>query len=186
MPQVTGNYRRLLDEVEPALQERTDVKLELSARYNQGKIVISARAHGPKKFDADLRLRVVLAEDHVEYRAPNGVNSHEMLVRAMPAGVDGVAPAKGKLEFSGEVDLERLRTRLLKHLKRIETETSADMSDKPLDLKALHLVAFVQDGDDGEVLQAAAIPVTGMPAAGAKAAEAKKAAGLPTATSGRR
>jgi hypothetical protein len=84
-----------------------------------------------------------------------------MVVRAMPGGPDGLPPKKGKLSYTGEVDLAKLKSQLAKHLAGIESRSGTEFSEKPLDLKSLHLVAFVQNDDTDEVLQAAAIPVTG-------------------------
>jgi hypothetical protein len=65
------------------------------------------------------------------------------------------------LTYTGEVDLAQLKSQLAKHLARIESQSGTEFSEKPLELKSLHLVAFVQNDDTDEVLQAAAVPVTG-------------------------
>ena len=55
----------------------------------------------------------------------------------------------------------RLKAALTDSLQKFEKEASIRFANKPLDLKKLHLVAFVQDQDSKEILQAAAIPITG-------------------------
>jgi hypothetical protein len=161
MEQVPEVYRRLLKTIEPVLAEATDVKIELSAEAKDGKVAISARADGPEAFPKEVHLHLVLAEDKVPFLAGNGIRSHEMVVRAMPGGPDGLPPKKGKLTYTGEVDLAQLKSQLAKHLARIESQSGTEFSEKPLELKSLHLVAFVQNDDTDEVLQAAAVPVTG-------------------------
>jgi hypothetical protein len=161
MEQVPEVYRRLLNAVEPVLAEATDVKIELSASAKDGKVAISARAEGPDAFPKEVHLRLALAEDKVPFLAGNGIRSHEMVVRAMPGGPDGVPPKKGKLAYTGEVDLAKLKSQLAKHLAGIESQSGTQFSEKPLELKSLHLIAFLQNDDTEEVLQAAAIPVTG-------------------------
>jgi hypothetical protein len=79
----------------------------------------------------------------------------------MPGGPDGIEPQKGKLAYTGEIDMSKLRTDLSKQLAKIESEMNADFPEKPMEFGGLHLVAFVQDDDSDDVLQAAAVPVTG-------------------------
>jgi hypothetical protein len=161
LEQVPGIYRRLLKAIEPVLAETTDFKIELSAEANVGKVAISARAVGPDPIPEDVHLRLALAEDKIPFVAGNGIRLHEMVVRAMPGGPDGLAPKKGKLSYTGEVDLAKLKSQLTKHLARIESEAGGRFPEKPLELKSLHLVAFLQNDETEEVLQAASIPVTG-------------------------
>lgn len=161
MPQVPDIYRRLKDAVEPYLVEKTDLKIDLTAKAEKNKIVISAKVSGDKKLPEEATLKLVLAEDRVPFVAGNGIRVHEMIVRAMPGGPDGIEPQKGKLAYTGEIDMSKLRTDLSKQLAKIESEMNADFPEKPMEFGGLHLVAFVQDDDSDDVLQAAAVPVTG-------------------------
>ena len=184
MDQVRDAYLRLVKTVEPILDETTDVSIELSAEANDGKISISARALGSDAFPKSARLRLALSENKIAFVAGNGVRMHDMIVRAMPGGPDGIPAKKGKLSYTGEVDLAKLKTQLGKHLARIESETRSEFKDKPLELKSLHLVAFVQNDDTNEVLQAIAVPVTGdltTPAPTAPAAAEKSSGSRPPA-----
>jgi hypothetical protein len=65
------------------------------------------------------------------------------------------------LSYSGEVDLAKLKKRIAKHLATTERENDIEFDDKPLDLKALQLIAILQNSETGEVLQSAAVTVTG-------------------------
>lgn len=161
MPQVPEIFRRLKKVVEPYLAEKTNLKLDLSAQAENGRIAISAKASGVKTFPEDVHLRLVLAEDKIPFLAGNGIRFHEMIVRVMPGGPDGIEPEKGQLSYEGEVDLGKLRTQLTQSLSKIENAMAKQFDSKPLDFNALHLVAFLQNDDTGEVLQAAAIPVAG-------------------------
>jgi len=182
LTEAAGVYRRLRTAVESSLSDHTDLKLELSATADQGKIAISAKALGLKSFPANTRLQVVLAEDKVRYQAPNGIRFHEMVLRNMPTGIAGVAPVQGSLSFSTDVDLLKLKRRLLKELAPVEAESEA-FDEKPMDLAALHLVAFLQNAETGEILQAAAIPVAGVlvPPAGPRPEGAKDSSKKPAA-----
>jgi hypothetical protein len=163
MTQVPDIYRRLRETVEPYLTEKTGLQLELTARAEQGRVAVSAKAAGLKSFPAEVHLKLALAEDKVAYLAMNGIRVHEMIVRAMPGGADGIEPVKGQLAWRGEIDLSKLRTDLNQSLSKIEREAKFEFDQKPFEFKTLHLVAFLQHDGTGEVLQAAAIPVAGTP-----------------------
>jgi len=154
-------YRQLKASIDPLLDEKIELRLELSAKAHQGKVALSATATGLKNFPANARLMLALAEEKIACAMNNGIRSHEMVVRTFPGSLGGTAPVKGQLSFTGEVDLSKLRKRLAKQLAATERETYKEFDDKPLDLQALQLVAMLQNSETGEVLQAAAVPVTG-------------------------
>lgn len=185
MSRVPDIYRELRELVTPYLAEKTGLTLTLSARADQGRIAISARAGGLDSFPEDVRLKLVLAEDKIIFPADNGIRTHEMVVRSMPGGVDGIEPAKGQLAYEGEVDLTKLKAQLEQTLSVVEMRSTTKFSQKPLDFKAFHLVAFLQNDDTGEILQAAAIPVTGtLASAGAAPRPAPRKAARAKAPSG--
>jgi hypothetical protein len=177
-------YLRLKAFIDPALEEKIELRLDLSARAEQGKIAIAAKAEGLNEFPANARLTLVLAEERIECPLHNGIRSHEMIVRTFPGGLGGTAPVKGELSYNGQVDLAALKKRLAKQLAATERESDIEFDEKPLDLKALHVVALLQNSETGEVLQAAAVPVTGptIPPAESKAAD--KPAANKSASSG--
>jgi len=102
-----------------------------------------------------------------------------MVARALPVGVEGVTPVEGKLTWEGQIDLNDLKEKLLQYLLAFESESGEELRGKPLDLKALHLVALLQDTKTGEVLQAGAIPVSGSLETTFNPEEAAKAAPKP-------
>ncbi|MBI5761744.1 MAG: hypothetical protein HZA46_24805 [Planctomycetales bacterium] len=159
--QSAGLYKQLRELVAPVLEEKSEFTLELSAEATAGKVTVKAQAMSDKPVSESVRLVIVLVEDKIEFLAGNGIRSHEMIVRAMPGGVEGVGSADGKLEFTKEVNLIKLKASLTNALQKFEKESNIRFVDKPLDLKKLHLVAFVQDNVSKKILQAAAIPVTG-------------------------
>ncbi|HEY2252297.1 MAG TPA: hypothetical protein VGH74_14585, partial [Planctomycetaceae bacterium] len=164
MPEAPAVYRRLRTIVETALKDQIDLSLQLSAKAEQGRIALAVRALGLKNFPPNTRLQVVLVEDKIEFAAGNGIRIHEMVARAMPAGVAGVGPVQGVLSFKADVDIVKLKHKLAREIDKAEREGEAPFDAKPLDLNALHLVAFIQNGETAEVLQAASVPVTGLAA----------------------
>jgi hypothetical protein len=102
---------------------------------------------------------LTLAEERVDLQTSNGIRSHEMVVRHFPGGVMGIAPVKGQLSYTGELDLVKLRKQLARQMAAAERENEQEFSEKPLDLKSLQFVALLQNIETGEVLQAAAVAV---------------------------
>jgi hypothetical protein len=161
MKEAPEMYGRLRKAVEPYLIQMTPVRIDLSATAKQGKIQVSAKVAGLKNPTDEIKLRLVLAEDRIPFLARNGIRSHEMVVRAMPGGAEGIAIEQGRLGYQGDIDLATLKQRLSNELATFEAKHNHRFDSKPLDLKAMHLVAFVQDDDSNEILQAAAVPVSG-------------------------
>jgi hypothetical protein len=159
LPEAPLLYRRLLSFVEPLLEEKTDLRIDLKAHSRNEKVVLSAAAQGLKNFPANARLMLVLAEERVDLPMSNGIRSHEMVVRHFPGGMAGIAPLKGQLSYTGDVDLVKLRKQLARQMAAAERENELEFNEKPLDLKSLQFVALLQNIETGEVLQAAAIPV---------------------------
>ena len=172
-------YKQLMTQVEETLKEKIGLTLELSANAEAGKIAASVKAGGVE-FPASTRLYVVLAEDKVAFRAGNGIRHHEMVARTMPSGVEGIKPgADGVLAWEGSIDLNTLKEDLLNYLLNFEAETGEELRGKPLEMKSLHLVAFLQDTKTREVLQAATIPVSGSLETTFKPEDVKKATSKP-------
>jgi hypothetical protein len=112
------------------------------------KIAIKADVKDLKAPGDKLRLRLALVEDWVRYRGSNGLQYHQRVVRAMPGGTRGFA-LKGKAsEHAVEVDLEKERKRIHKFL------DEAYEGPRPMRLRDLRVVAFVQDDDTMEVFHA--------------------------------
>ncbi|MCH7988922.1 MAG: hypothetical protein IID46_07185 [Planctomycetes bacterium] len=155
-------FNNLREAIDLQLSETTEISLKLSANVEDGVLNLSVEVEGLENPARTLRLRLVLAEEEIYFQAGNGIRKHEMIVRSMPGGVGGIAPKEGKLHFSKSVKLSDMRQKLMDYLAAFEEGNNFEFPVKPLALEKLHLVAFVQDDSTQEVLQAAAIPVTGM------------------------
>jgi hypothetical protein len=101
-------------------------------------------------------LRFALAEERVRYVGGNGLRYHHMIVRSMPGGVNGFPLAKKSVEQTVTFNPEELRKELGKYLADIAKD---DPLSRPLALKNLKLVAFVQNDATKEVLQAVQVDV---------------------------
>lgn len=146
-----NDYRKVID---PLLEEASPVKLKLNAGRNATKIFITAEASGIEKPGEDLRLRLALTEKEVRYAGPNQMRLHHHVVRAMPGGAEGLALTDKMAKQEVSVDLEKLRTDLAKYLDDFSKKSPFPNSRRPLDLRNLHVVAFVQNDKTKEVLNA--------------------------------
>lgn len=154
-----ASYEQLVEAIEPDLNDETPVSLSLEATPDGQKIAIKATASGVDESASEVRLRIVLAETLVHFKAQNGIRLHEMVVRDMPGGAKGVVVSEGSATFEKTVDLAAVKRGLKGELADFEETTNLKISEKPMPFEGMHVVAFVQDDTTKEVLQARAVPV---------------------------
>ena len=153
VPAFSTVMRRFIDR-----QFTADVPLYhtvVSAHVKSGKLIIRAEVTGPKKPDSMLRLRLVLAEDRISYTGENGIRHHDMVVRSMPAGTDGVKLTPDKTVLQKEIDLQKLSTQIRDFLVAFEEGGKIKFRFKPVNFQKLHVVALVQHSETRKVLHAA-------------------------------
>ena len=156
-----ARYNSMKHAVDSELAKKSDIELQLSAEAADGQLSISAQVVGPIEEADNLRLRLVVAEDEVAFAASNGIRLHEMVVRSMPGGVEGIAAENGVLRYEETIDLGEFKQRLADYIENYQQGRGVELPSAPLDLTKLHLVAFVQDDSNLEIRQAATIPVSG-------------------------
>lgn len=158
-------YARLADTISNEAKKPPKAKIELSAAPEGESLKITAKATGVENPSDSLRLRVVVAENDVEFPARNGIREHGMIAREMPGGAEGVKATDGEFTLERTVPLTEVRDRLVAYLDRSERQLSRQFGQsfafgaRPLDLKRLTVVAFLQDDATHEVLQTAVAPV---------------------------
>jgi len=91
----------------------------------------------------------------------NQVRFHHHVVRAMPGGAAGFPLKEKAAKQSASVNLSELRQSLTTYLDEYGKAHTFPNSRRPLDLKDLRVVAFIQDDQTKEVLQAAQVDVKG-------------------------
>ncbi len=166
-------------------KSQTLMQLKLSATRKGDALDISASADRLEPPSQYYRLRLVLAEDRVRLVAPNGMRIHEMVVRAMPGGSEGIDIKDGRLSLNTTISISDVRMKLDDYLKSRE-EQDITFAVKPLELKNLHLVAFVQDDLNKRIEQAAviAVPEDGATASSPSASTAQQPAASSTESAG--
>jgi len=153
-------YRKVIARL---LENPATVKLEADAVRKGDQIHITATASGLDKPGEKVRLRLALVEDWVRYRGGNGLPYHHRVVRDMPGGPEGLALTSGMGKQEATVDLPKLRAKLANYLDDFakKEEVQFPSSYRPLRLRDLRVVAFVQNDETKEVLQAVEVPVRG-------------------------
>ncbi len=156
-------YERIRGLLDDAIDQESSIGIELSANAADGVLNVDAKVTGVEdRSDIDsLRLRLVLVEEEVDYMAGNGIRQHEMLVRGMVGGPDGVPAQDGKLQLSEKLDLAELKSGLQEYLTEFEQGNQYNFAAKPLELQPLYVVGFVQSDEDKTILQTAIVPVEG-------------------------
>ena len=152
-------YPLLKEAITKELEKSSTIKIELTVEREGDDIRIAAKVTDEALKDGRKKLRIALAESQVAYKALNGVRRHEMVVRHLVNGDAGVSPRDGALSYTGQINVAKLKAELLANLMKYEKNQGVSFFEKPLDLKSLVVVAFVQDDESRAVLQTIAVPV---------------------------
>jgi hypothetical protein len=159
-------YEEFTALVGPLLEKPAGLKLSAAVARAGDKIDIDATVGDVTAVGKNLKLRVVLVEEEVAYKGGNRLAEHHYVVRAFPGGVDGKVVAKGKpTNQKASVDLAALRKAFNAYLddseKMFKKTRGEDFAFKsrPMLLKKLKVVVFVQNDDTREVLEAVQIEV---------------------------
>jgi hypothetical protein len=159
-----GQYTRVID---PLLEKTTPVKIAGKATRRGDKIDIAVEVAGADA--ADMKLRLLVVEETVKYAGSNGIRFHHHVVRAMPGGAGGVAVKGESFKHTAAVDLGEVRKGLTNYLDDFVAQNPNRpfaRPDRPMDMKAVRVIAMVQNDKTGEIAQAAQIEVEGEGAGG--------------------
>ncbi len=153
-------YAEYLGVIEPILETPARASVKATAKRDGAKVTINVEASAPEDAGDKLRLRLALVEEQVAYTGGNKLAEHHHVVRAFPGGVEGEKLTAGK-PFSKNVtvDIEQVRKDLKEYLRKVAESAPFPSKDRPLDLKNLRVVAFVQNDATREVLQAVQVEV---------------------------
>jgi hypothetical protein len=147
------------DALESLLEQPAGAKIKLTAKQADNKIDIDAEVSEAAKTGEDVHLRIVLVEEEVSYTGGNKLPVHHHVVRSFAGSTTGTV-VKGKTTKTKQtIDLDEVRTELNDHLDAYGKKNPFPNKERPMELKKLKVVAFVQDDDSGEILQAAQVDV---------------------------
>jgi hypothetical protein len=155
-------YFEYRDVINPLLEKPAQAQLRVSANRQGDKIDIQAEVSELNKPGEKTRLRFALVEEEIRYVGGNQVRFHHDVVRALPGGAEGFPLKEKDSKQAASVDLAELRQKLTAYLDDYAKQRPFPNGRRPLELKKLRVVAFIQDDDNKEVLQAALADVKGM------------------------
>ncbi len=151
-------YAEFVEAINAELEKPATAKLALSAAKDDKGIKVTAKVTDLEKPGEKVTLRFAVTEETVRYPGGNGVRFHHHVVRAMPGGLKGFALTKKEQEQAVVINAEEIRKELAKSLAEFEKEQGEfPRPERPLALKNLKVVAFIQDDATNEVLNAVQI-----------------------------
>jgi hypothetical protein len=148
--------RKLLD---LAVEREPGATLKAAVQRKGDKIDVKVDVSGLKTPGAKVRLRLALIEDEAHYAGRNGQRLHRHVVRAFLGGMDGLPLREATATQNVTVDLGELRKTLSEGLTTFEKKHEFEFEEKPMALKDLKVIAFVQNDATKEILQAVQVKV---------------------------
>jgi len=149
------------DVINPLLEKPAKAQIKASATRQGDKVDIQAEVSDLEKPGDKVRLRFALVEEQVRYVGTNQVRFHHDVVRALPGGADGFPLKEKTAKQTTSVNLAELKKTLSSYLDDFAKKVPFPNDRRPLEMKKLKVVAFVQDDDTKEVLQATQVDVKG-------------------------
>ncbi len=152
-------YAEFREVIEPLLEKPAEANINLTATRSGNTINAKVSLSEVAKTGESVRLRLFLVEDHVRYAGGNGQRYHHCVVRASLGGANGIAVTKKSLDHEAKINLDELRAKLNQYLDDYAKEEEFPKAERPMSLKNLRVVAFVENDDTSEVMQAAQVEV---------------------------
>jgi hypothetical protein len=146
-------YKYLRAEIDPKLEGEAQATMKITAERKAPRVETQIEVSGLKRTGDHVRLHVVLVEDTVRYLGGNGQRLHHHAVRSLPRGADGIPLKQAATKERVALDLNQVRKSLDDYLNTFAGTFPEE--DRPLDLKQLKVIAFIQDHKTKEVLHAA-------------------------------
>lgn len=151
-------YAEFVEAINAELEKPAAAKITLTAAKDDKGVKVTAKVTDLDKPGEKVTLRFAVTEETVRYPGGNGVRFHHHVVRAMPGGLKGFALTKKEQEQAVVVSADDIRKELAQSLDEFAKEQGEfPRTERPLALKNLKVVAFIQDDATNEVLNAVQI-----------------------------
>lgn len=147
-------FDALKEKIDDDLEKAGGAKLTLAVTPAEKGFACKATVADLEKAGEQTFLRFAVVEDRVRYAASNGVRYHHNVVRATPGG-KGFALKQKTGEQTVTVNPDELRDNITKFLDDLTKDSEFGHSERPLALKNLKLVAFIQNDSTGDIIAAA-------------------------------
>jgi hypothetical protein len=164
MGNAEGKYKQYTGIIDPLLEKSAEVKVAGKASRAGDKLEIAVEVTGGD--GDDMRLRLLVVEENVKYVGGNQLRFHHQVVRAMPDGADGVAIKDKAFKHTAKSDLGAVRKDLTTYLDDFAKNRPFPKPERPMDMKAVRVIALIQNDKTKEIVQAAQIEVGGQTAGG--------------------
>ncbi len=151
-------YQLLVETLNEQLELPATVNLSLSVTKEGENYKATAKVTDLETPGEKVALRFAVVEPKLRYPGGSGVRFHNHVVRAFPGTVKGVPLLKKEQEESVTINPTELKAGLGKFLEEFAKEQSEfPRTERPLAMKNLKLIAFIQNDATFEVLNAAVI-----------------------------
>lgn len=142
--------------VEKELEAPATAKLALSVAKGDKGLTVKASVTDLDKPGEKVALRFAVVEPLVRYAGGSGARFHQQVVRATPGGAAGFPLPKKAQELTVTVNADEVRMSLNRYLDEFAKDFAPFPNpSRPLRLKNLKVIAFVQDDASGDILTAA-------------------------------
>jgi hypothetical protein len=148
--------RKALDEV---LKKNGQASLTLNVQRTGDQVDLEAEVTDLTKSGDRVRLRFALVEEVVRYPGRNQQRLHHHVVRAFPGGVEGFALLETTVKKKVSFRISEVKKTLADYLDKSAKRQPFLDDERPLNLKNLKAVAFIQDDKSKEVYQAIQVDV---------------------------
>ena len=154
-----ANFGAMAKKIDAEREIEASATIALSAKGAKGKATISATVTGLAETGDKVRLRFAVVEDEVRYPGASGRRLHGGVVRGFLGDPAGVRLDKKDSTHAMTLDTAALRKTLHAHLSDYGAKVEERISERPMELRRLSVVAFVQHEDTKKVYQAARVEV---------------------------
>ena len=166
LPGVAGSYQNVPGalqaialELQKRLKPEPGLQIKLEVTRSGESVKVTAKVSNLTDLADKPRLYLLVVEDEIDFLAPNGIRRHDAIARRFLNDLAGFELKPDALEHSVEFQVDGLRVQLSKDLEELEKQESIQFSVKPLDLKKLRIVAFIQNSTNAKVFQTTTAPV---------------------------
>ena len=155
-------YKALRERIATAVEKPAGAKLVLTAEPKDSGFTVKAGVSELAKPGDSIFLRFAVIESRIRYEGNSGQRYHHHVVRSMPGAVKGFALTKNSHEETVTVTLDDIRAAQNKYLDDFAAREQLQFPrpERPLALKNLKLVAFIQDDSNRAILQSTQIDLS--------------------------